>query len=213
MTTYINKLLEISSSSLSSRKVMMHELFELGTSERVDELHSILNRSNGFYTFEGAFHLYSLESIDNTLGLVDWNRNDLWINDYNGLTQGALFFAQDIFGNQFSLLNNNIHLFNIETGQFEFLAKDFDSFCKLLLTDFNFLTGYSFANSWQVIHGKLPNGKRLSPKIPFVLGGQYDMNNLFLADSVNLMKTNGNIAAQIQNIQDGTKINLSFNHI
>jgi hypothetical protein len=47
---------------------------------------------------------------------------------------------------------------------------------------------------------------RLLPKLPFVLGGEYNLDNLYLANSVEGMRFRGSIARQIQNIPDGNKV-------
>jgi hypothetical protein len=57
-------------------------------------------------------------------------------------------------------------------------------------------------------NGSLPMNKRLLPKIPFVVGGDFAVENLYLVDSVQGMKVRANVAQQINNLPDGVKINI-----
>ncbi len=49
-------------------------------------------------------------------------------------------------------------------------------------------------------------GKRLLPKVPFILGGKFTVDNLYLLDSITGMKLRGDLARQIKNSPDGTKV-------
>ncbi|HKJ51573.1 MAG TPA: SMI1/KNR4 family protein, partial [Gammaproteobacteria bacterium] len=66
------------------------------------------------------------------------------------------------------------------------------------------------AHQWQVIHGQLPARKRLVPKIPFVAGGEFSIENLFLIDAVEGMKYRADIAIQIKDLPDGTQVKLNI---
>jgi hypothetical protein len=44
------------------------------------------------------------------------------------------------------------------------------------------------------------------PKIPFVLGGKYSLDNLYALAAVSGMKTRGNIARQIKDLPDGSRV-------
>jgi hypothetical protein len=61
-------------------------------------------------------------------------------------------------------------------------------------------------HDWQVENGAIPQGKRLMPKIPFVLGGKYSLDNIYALDSVSAMKSRGNLALQLRDLPDGTKV-------
>ena len=49
-------------------------------------------------------------------------------------------------------------------------------------------------------------GERLVPKVPFVLGGEFDVSNLHPLDSVKAMRFYGNLAVQIRDAPDGTRV-------
>jgi len=69
-------------------------------------------------------------------------------------------------------------------------------------------TGWRLAHEWQAVHGPLPQGKRLMPKIPFFLGGQYTLDNLWAGNSIEGMRFKADLALQTRNLPEGTKIRL-----
>jgi hypothetical protein len=96
--------------------------------------------------------------------------------------------------------------FDPETAELQPVAHDIGGWIDAVLSDYRSLTGYSLAHAWQSQHGPLSASKRLLPKIPFVLGGSYDISNLFEEDAVQGMKVRGNVAVQIRDLPDGTPI-------
>lgn len=178
----------------------------LGAGTRAVDLAEILNARNGFFAFEGALRFFPSRSVPVSYGMIEWNGQDLWRFEYNDLTQGCLFFAEDIFGGQFAVVNEKICTFDSETGQIVEVAADFDRWAALILADYEVLTGYQLAREWQVKHGKLAGRDRLVPKTPFVLGGDFALPNLVAIDAVKGMRARGNLARQIRDLPDGAKI-------
>ncbi len=117
-----------------------------------------------------------------------------------------MFFAEDVFGNQFLIFNEKIYTFEPETGEIEEVSESFEEWAKCVLDNYNFLTGFQLAHEWQTSNGVIPVGKRLIPKIPFVLGGKYTVDNLYLLDAVTGMNLRADLAKQIINLKDGEKI-------
>jgi hypothetical protein len=56
------------------------------------------------------------------------------------------------------------------------------------------------------MNGPIPINSRLIPKIPFVCGGDFNIENLAVINSVSGMKSRANLANQIANLEDGTQI-------
>jgi len=77
-----------------------------------------------------------------------------------------------------------------------------------LLRSYRVLTGYALAHEWQRINGKIPSGVCLVPKRPFVLGGEFSLQNLHLIDATTAMWWRANIAVQIKDVPDGGQIRL-----
>ncbi len=208
MGKFLEKLMDLSGPELSEN--ISGTLFENLPMEYGDELVMLLGRKNGFYAFESALHVFPDKSIHNEIGVVEWNKKDLWVGLYGDLVDGCFFFAEDIFGGQFCFKKDGIYCFDPETGSTRFLSSTLEGWVQLVIDDYRALTGYPVAHEWQKINGPLPIGMRLVPKIPFVVGGQFAIDNLFLLDSVKAMQLRANLAAQIKDLPDGSSIQWKF---
>lgn len=207
MSFYIKKLLSICGKELSSKQAI-HNFSELSSSSGWEQLKEMLAAKNGFYGFESALHIFPYESINEEVGLLDWNEKSLWISSYKDMALGALYFAEDVFGGQFCIRNDGVYSFDPETAEFNKIAETINDWCKLILKNYNVLTGYSLAHSWQKLNGAIPSGYRLVPKIPFVAGGAYEIDNLYLKCTYKSLIERANIALQIRDIPDGSSIQI-----
>lgn len=172
---------------------------------------SLMSRCNGFYGFESALHVFPLISSDEHLDALAWNDEKLWCDKYDGMIDGHFFFAEDAFGGQFSMKKDGIFTFNPETGESQKLCDTLSQWCEAILDDYDFLTGHSLMLEWQATHGRVKEGHRLVPVIPFVLGGAFSVSNLHVQESVTAMRYRGTIAVQIRDIPDGGMIKFDVN--
>lgn len=174
----------------------------------VRHLHAMLEMKNGFYAFESALHVLSDSSTIREQGLLEWNSDELWRRNYDRMCDGALFFAEDVFGTQFCLRSGSVCTFDPETGSFEAMAENLENWATKILDDYDLWTGHRLARDWQSIHGPIPIGFRLLPLTPFVLGGEFVVENLHAVESVKGMKLRASIAVQIRDLPDGAKVTL-----
>jgi hypothetical protein len=171
------------------------------------ELAELLGRANGFYAFVSALHVLP-SGTDDRMSLERWNSDDLWRREYDGMADGLVFFAEDVFGVQFALAGTSVVTFEPETGEVQPLAPDLRAWAAAVLADHPMLTGYPLAHKWQTEHGALPQGQRLVPKVPFVLGGAYAVDNLAAMDATTAMSFRASVAVQIRDLPDGATIRL-----
>ena len=199
------KLLSISSDAISRLERSYPE--ELSAFGRLgEELKYLLENRNGFYAFESALHVFPAAHFSGDMTLGRWNSHGLWKFEYAGMADGKFFFAEDVFGNQFCLFGNEIGFFEAETAETQMVASGVEEWASLILKDYAFQTGYPLVHTWQKQHGPLSEGQRLMPKIPFVLGGEFKVENLFEIRAISGMKSRGNLARQIKDLPDGSKI-------
>lgn len=166
----------------------------------------LLAKKNGFYAFESALHVLPVGRNGDLMDLESWNSDDLWRREYGGLAEGCVFFAEDVFGGQFCIHEDRICSFDPETAELTELAQSIASWAELMLMDYRVLTGFPLAHRWQEINSPLPMGQRLSPRRPFVSGGEFTPENLFAIDAVAGMRAYGNLARQIRDLPDGAQI-------
>jgi hypothetical protein len=173
------------------------------------ELYELLSLRNGFYAFESALHVFPSGQADGVLDLATWNAESTWRREFGDLAKGCLFFAEDAFGFQFCLAHDQVCSFDSETGQVATMARSVEEWSAKLLADFRVLTGQPLAHEWQVAHGPLASGKRLAPRTPFVLGGDFIVANLYAASQVELMRFRGHLASKLKDLPDGAQVKLT----
>jgi hypothetical protein len=172
--------------------------------KRADELWALLGACNGFYAFEGALHVFP-SGGPGAQTLERWNAPDLWRGRYRELDD-SVCFAEDVFGGQFILRGEAVHTFDPETGEIQVIADSLEGWAGALLEDYEFLTGQPLAHAWQAQHGALAAGHRLVPKVPFVVGGAFELANLHAMEAVHGMTWRADLARQLRDLPDGTAI-------
>jgi len=205
--TPVEKLISISSEPLAPKPAAMAEVlkhYHLGP-----ELFHMLECKNGFYAFESALHVFPLTS-EVGMSLEEWNADSLWRNAYRDLAEGLLFFAEDVFQDQFCLSAHGIVRFCAETGATVFMADSIMGWAKRILDDYLRETAWPLASKWQADNGPLPNGKKLMPKVPFFLGGGYSIENLWVGGSVEGMRFKADIAMQTRDLPQGSAVRINF---
>jgi hypothetical protein len=201
----IEKLVSIGSEALGTPLGAMPEF--LGRWRLGPELFELLKLRNGFYAFESALHVFPITE-DSGSGLEGWNAEPLWRGEYGECTQGLLFFAEDIFQDQFCLREDGVFRFYAETGETALLAPSIEAWAELILDDYREQTGWPLAHDWQAANGPLPRGKRLIPKIPFVLSGEYAVDNLWAGNPIEGLSFKASIYKTTRDLPDGTKLKL-----
>lgn len=142
------------------------------------------------------------------MSLEEWNSDALWRAGYRDLAAGVLFFAEDIFQDQFCLAAEGVVRFVSETGNKVPMAATIEDWAKKVLDDYSQETGWILASKWQAEKGPLPNGRRLMPKIPFFLGGAYSLENFWAGDSVEGMRSKADLALQTRDLPSGAQVRL-----
>jgi hypothetical protein len=208
LTAKPNKLASIGNTALRAEPPDVARLEQTFGRFASDNIGRLLRIKNGFYAFEGALHVLPDIGTPPERGLYEWNDASSWRADYEGMANGAVFFAEDAFGTQFCVHDGAIATFEPETGTFGRIAADTDEWAAKILDDYSFWSGHPVARAWQSQHSPLPVGSRLIPTTPFVLGGKFEATNVHAVDAVTGMKYRASIARQIRDLPDGASITL-----
>jgi hypothetical protein len=176
------------------------------------ELLEVLRARNGFYAFFSALHVFPLGKAAGERDLESWNAEALWRDAYAHLAAGCLFFAEDIFGGQFCIKNEAIFVFDPETGEQTRSGGTLEDWAQHVLLEHDSLCGTPLAREWQERYGALPPGRRLVPKMPFVLGGDFAVENLYVSDAVEAMRFRGALAQHLRSLPDGIPIGFKVTH-
>jgi hypothetical protein len=169
------------------------------------DLMNLLTLRNGFFAFESALEVFPLSDSELSYTVSKWNEEGNWRKCYHDLMPDGICFAQDVFGGQF-IYANSILRFDPETALSENFAASIDQWATLIMTDYEYLLGYPIAREWQAVNGQIPFFHRLVPKIPFVLGGEYGLDNLVSMETAKSMRFRADLALQIKNLPDGAEI-------
>jgi hypothetical protein len=234
---HLQKLLSVSDVALCNSEPNLPAFLKDMGGSGTDRLVELLQERNGFYAFERALHVLPSNCVNSELGinteahhlqtgrvllsqddqghfmgwpmdLERWNMDVLWRGEFGRAAEGLLFFAEDVFGEQFALSDGKVWRFNPESGERKEFADDLNEWAKKILADYSYETGYEQAHEWQQKNGRLMDGLRLIPKTPFILGGEYKAENLFAIDAAKGMRYRADIAKQIRDLPDGTPIHL-----
>ncbi|WP_315836924.1 hypothetical protein [Bradyrhizobium prioriisuperbiae] len=170
-----------------------------------DAIAELLAARNGFFAFESALQVFPALASE-PCDLAAWNSPGLWRDTYGSLADGLIFFAQDVFGNQFCVTTEGFGSFNAETGEVEILGSSLEQWCDGILGDYEYLTGHPLCHAWQAQHGQLAADARLTPIRPFVLGGTYSLDNLRVQNGAAYLRQTGRLATMLRDLPDGTQI-------
>ena len=170
------------------------------------ELLELLCAKNGFFAYERALLVRPLHGTGDVLGALEWNSPELWKATYDLDMSEVLFFAEDVFGNQYGIRQKDVCYFYAETGDFAHVSDSLRGWCRAVLNDAAVRTSHPLARCWQAENGPIPGGHRLAPKLPFVCGGTYSIDNLYLTRDLKAMQFYGSIASQIRHVPDGGSI-------
>lgn len=213
MGKHVNTLLSLKTDRLSYKAPYIPAGLAAYAPELSKDLLATLWQENGFFDPVHALHLFPAGSVSLQSGgydLASWNRGDLWRQEYGPDGQGFLFFAEDVFGEQFAMKKDRIYRFDPETAAATEIAEDLEGWAATLIANYNVETGYPLAYEWQQRHGPLQPWKRLVPIIPFALGGEYKLDNLHAIDAVEGMRFRADIWKQCRHLPAGTKVRLQI---
>ena len=202
--TSVQRLLKIASNQLSLDACSASESNRLPV-----ELHKLLTSRNGFVAFESALVVFPSTRFDEVPGVIEWNDLNGWKRHYlDVLPKESICFAQDAFGDQFAISKSCILRMNSETGTVQEYSDSIEGWAERILENYMADTGWPLAHEWQVLHGPLSPHMRLLPRIPFVLGGEFDESNLVAVESQSAMEFLGRLYQAIREVPDGQPITI-----
>jgi hypothetical protein len=204
---HLSKLVELASGSLIPAVVQFEPFCgRFGNGELEMELYGLLRQRNGFFAYHKGLHVFPFGKTLLGYDLLQWNSDELWRQEYGSIPANVVFFAQDAFGEQFTIVENTVCRFQSETGELAFMTNSLEEWAEKILDDPTYETGYPVLRDWESSNRPILVKERLSSVQPFVMGGEYAVSNLFALDAVELLKYRVLIARSIKDIPDGQTI-------
>lgn len=165
---------------------------------------------NGGYFQNNRIHFYGVSQKHYYHDLI--YMNSFLKSLYGNLLGINIFIGEDIFGNLFSVSKDEEYfIFDIETSESTYIINGFENFInEILINDSEYYNGYSLIQDNAELINQLRFGKRLRPKLPFILGGEYTNDNLVLQDTEKYLKFCSDIAKQIVELPDGANFTIEL---
>ena len=205
--TPIKKLSRIGSIPLSCEPAGLAALETLQfNAGAVAQVLSLLESKNGYVAFEAALHVFSTDDAANVPGLVTWNSPDGWRKLYGLENDPILFFAQDLFANQFGITSDKVFRLEAEWGQLTEHSLNLANWAETVLQDYDYETGWSVGREWQLANHAIDASERLLAKKPIVLGGDYVSENFAAIPTAQCMQQLGRLFNEIKDKPDGTPV-------
>lgn len=204
MNSALDTILKASVSALADQPIQSGRLERFGKNGRA--LAELLCQKNGFYAYESALLVRPESSLASPLGIFEWNEPWRWKHLYHSNLSAILFFAEDAFGCQFGIRDDSIVGFDPETGEISRICNTLPQWAECIMANTNEMLGVTLAHDWQITRERLKPGRRLCPKVPFVLGGGYSVDNLAQVVETDGMLFRGFISRKIANLPDGATV-------
>lgn len=169
---------------------------------------SLLSLHNGLTAFDGGLRIFGTQpGVLPTL--QEWNEQKGWRSAYKELIkENLVFFAEDVFGNQFAFDDGNILYFDVENGRVKPFAKSFSEWLSIILEDPVDTLQLMLYKSWLGKGERLDPSEHLCPVYPFVVNADPSLQELYRVKSMEDMRYKGNFAYQIKDIPDGAPIKI-----
>jgi hypothetical protein len=199
MTTDLIKLLEIASESLGKDPASQSSV--------PAALADLYRTKNGFLAFESSLLVLPTVEWDSIPSLSTWNAPSGWKSCYES-SNDATFFAMDVFAAQIGITPHEVIRLDLESGEIEHVARNIDEWSSAVLADYSYHTGWTVAHEWQIDNHPLPNGHRLLPKQPFILGGDYVSDNLIARPLEECIRKLSGLYDAVKNTADGEAVTI-----
>ena len=201
MASALDKLIDISGSEISSGAL------ESSSSEDATMLSDcIWRKKNGFYAFNNSLLVRPCTSHSSILSAFDWNQKKVWKETYQFNLSRILFFAENVFGEQYGICGGRIYFLDPETGSVECISDSLEDWANYILSNIDFTTGRLLGQEWQNANRPLMAAERLLPMRPFVLQGSFLIENLVSKRDVEGMRVRAVLSNKIASLPDGADI-------
>lgn len=162
---------------------------------------------NGGFFFGQSLQVYDLGENKNFNNILSVNTT--LVENFGDIFKDLFAFAQDIFGNQFvyDQKRDAFAFFCAESGERQSMGNTFSEWLDVFVADRDYYTGQSYEQQWKLQHD-LPFDHRIMPKIPFIIGGDFEVSNFYTSAYPKYHSFNADFAKQIINLPDGQKIKL-----
>ncbi|HYF96236.1 MAG TPA: SMI1/KNR4 family protein [Symbiobacteriaceae bacterium] len=172
----------------------------------------LTTRCNGGNFAGGLFHMLGAARPLRHDDLATWNQVRDWKSAFPGFElERYVFFADDIFGNQFGYLPGEpdpaVRRFDIQMGEWLEVSPSLAHFLEKQVGEEGvWLLGADFLQAYRSSGHSLEAGLQLSMVIPALLGGSMEPENLRPIDPATNLYVAGQLVTRIKPLPPGTEV-------
>lgn len=177
----------------------------MNISKIIKELKKIASGKNSLY----GGSLVIRNDFSNSIfhSIYDWNNIDLWKKEMpSEKIKDIVFFADNILSYQYGVYNDCVVVFNPEDASIEKIATSIEEWYSIIKSDTVTYLYRDILESWEKMKGKILLGEKLTPSLPFILGGDYCIENFVKSNELEAMKYYCQYAKVLHNLQDGEQV-------
>ena len=139
--------------------------------------------------------------------IYEWNNIDLWKKEMpSEKIKDIIFFADNVLSYQYGIYNDCVVVFNPEDASIEKIATSIEEWYYIMKSDAATYLYSDILNRWEKKKGKILLGEKLTPSLPFILGGDYCIENFVKTNELDAMKYYCQYAKILYNLQDGEQV-------
>jgi hypothetical protein len=169
---------------------------------------SLLSLHNGLTAFDGGLRIFGTKP-GKLPTLQEWNEQKGWRSAYKELVKETLiFFAEDVFGNQFAFDDGGVVYLDVENGRAAPFANSFSQWLSIILEDPVDTLQLMLYKGWLGKGERLEPSEHLCPVYPFIVKADPPLKELYRVKSMEDMLYKGNFAYQIKDVPDGAQIKI-----
>ncbi|HYF77706.1 MAG TPA: SMI1/KNR4 family protein [Symbiobacteriaceae bacterium] len=172
----------------------------------------LTSRCNGGTFGSGLFHVLGAARPLRHDDLATWNQPHDWKSAYANLDLARyVFFADDIFGNQFGYVPGEpdpaVLRFDVQLGEWADVAETLSHFLETQVQgEGAWLLGADFVQAFRDGGGCLEAGQQLGLVIPLLLGGALEPGNLRPVEPTTNLYVAGQVVTRIKPLPPGTEV-------
>ena len=139
-------------------ELVLRALGDAAGPRNVEQHLTLLRHWNGFYALRGLLHVLGGCTTPPNHSLEAWNSLDGWRRAYGMRTEGAVFFAQDAFGDQFGYRQGKVVRLKAQLGVLEGVATSLVEWIESVLVEPDYALSRKLFELCIDAHGPLPHG-------------------------------------------------------
>ncbi len=137
-----------------------------------------------------------------------WNEASGWKRHYTDVPVPDVVIAESFLGEQYAVVDSVVVRWDPETGETESKGLSEGGWIAAMEDDPSVDAPVWLLQAWELANGALPLTQHLAPKVPFVLGGEFELGNMYAADAGSDLAWRAQLAQQIRDLPDGAEVTL-----